>query len=579
MTMFGGRDSKEDHREKDHSEAVIDPALRSLASSPIPDKKNDSSVVNHPPTSDHPSSMPLRVEQFQMSSPFVSPALCSETRLFNVSTFDRRRHFDTIANTNSSNGNSNPHRLPSPPPPITTMSTSTATDNSHSHSPSPSVSVDRSSNSTPHIRRSPPQSQSQMPPAMYSTYQHESPMIPSRGQQQHHSYSNSSRQEPISHGAYIYPPNSGFDHHQPRYEHHPPPPPAPHHHQQQHTQHHHQPQHHPQHHPHHDQRVYPASSGLPVPFPHHVSSVQHQHQHQQHQQMAYDSRQGYAMPGGGGQPPVTIVHTDDAATKLTDGIRRRCFNCCTTDTSTWRRSNLSPGKVLCNKCGLFERTHSRPRPDQFPHKRGPLATSTLRGRTPPGANQLPPIAHGGGYHQYHHQNITPLNTGGLGGVGGPVGGGAGEYGGPGGGGGGTTLPGLGAWHGNSSATSSGSNGNGASGAGNGSNGNGNSSNSGSAAGGGENTNGTSSAAGTPLLPPSRRSTLDSQSQSQGHSPRLLHNASPRDRHFDDAAAADGRHPPSPPSRSSTAGGANTGTGPTGSASHTPPPGSTRESAA
>ncbi|KAJ7639159.1 hypothetical protein FB45DRAFT_904867 [Roridomyces roridus] len=55
-----------------------------------------------------------------------------------------------------------------------------------------------------------------------------------------------------------------------------------------------------------------------------------------------------------------IVHTDDAATKLSD--RLRCFNCCTTDTSAWRCYNLSPGKGLCNKCGLFERTHTRPRP-------------------------------------------------------------------------------------------------------------------------------------------------------------------------------------------------------------------------
>ncbi|KAJ6457116.1 hypothetical protein C8R47DRAFT_995880 [Mycena vitilis] len=87
----------------------------------------------------------------------------------------------------------------------------------------------------------------------------------------------------------------------------------------------------------------------------------------------------------GGGTAVPVVHTDDAATKLSDRVRRRCFNCCTTDTSTWRRSNLSPGKVLCNKCGLFERTHSRPRPEQFPHKRGPLASSTLRSRSPPPA--------------------------------------------------------------------------------------------------------------------------------------------------------------------------------------------------
>ncbi|KAJ7779810.1 hypothetical protein B0H16DRAFT_1300082 [Mycena metata] len=83
-------------------------------------------------------------------------------------------------------------------------------------------------------------------------------------------------------------------------------------------------------------------------------------------------------PGGGLGAGIAVMHTDDAATKLSDRVRRRCFNCCTTETSTWRRSNLSPGKVLCNKCGLFERTHSRPRPEQFPHKRGPLASSTLR---------------------------------------------------------------------------------------------------------------------------------------------------------------------------------------------------------
>ncbi|KAJ7440271.1 hypothetical protein FB451DRAFT_1058937, partial [Mycena latifolia] len=81
------------------------------------------------------------------------------------------------------------------------------------------------------------------------------------------------------------------------------------------------------------------------------------------------------MGGGGGLiNGVPVVHTaaDDAATKLSDRACRRCFNCYTTETSTWRHSNLSPGKVLCNKCGLFERTHSRPRPEQFPHKRGLL---------------------------------------------------------------------------------------------------------------------------------------------------------------------------------------------------------------
>ncbi|KAJ6534173.1 hypothetical protein B0H19DRAFT_964488 [Mycena capillaripes] len=77
-------------------------------------------------------------------------------------------------------------------------------------------------------------------------------------------------------------------------------------------------------------------------------------------------------------PVIQIVYTDDAVTKLSDSVRRRCFNCGTTEKSTWRRSSLSPGKVLCNKCGLYERTHSRPRPQQFPHKRGTPASSTVR---------------------------------------------------------------------------------------------------------------------------------------------------------------------------------------------------------
>ncbi|KAJ7452024.1 hypothetical protein FB451DRAFT_1100949, partial [Mycena latifolia] len=98
--------------------------------------------------------------------------------------------------------------------------------------------------------------------------------------------------------------------------------------------------------------------------------------------MAPPQPQDGANPNGGGGV-IQVVHTDDTATKLSDRVRRRCFNCCTTDTSTWRRSNLSPGKVLCNKCGLFECTHSRPRPEQFSHKHGPLARSTLRTRSPP----------------------------------------------------------------------------------------------------------------------------------------------------------------------------------------------------
>ncbi|KAF8209720.1 hypothetical protein K438DRAFT_1810260 [Mycena galopus ATCC 62051] len=56
---------------------------------------------------------------------------------------------------------------------------------------------------------------------------------------------------------------------------------------------------------------------------------------------------------------IQVVHTDDAATKLSDRVCRRCFNCCTTDTSTWRRSNLSQSKAVC--LVSFFRRRARPR--------------------------------------------------------------------------------------------------------------------------------------------------------------------------------------------------------------------------
>lgn len=40
------------------------------------------------------------------------------------------------------------------------------------------------------------------------------------------------------------------------------------------------------------------------------------------------------------------IYTDDARMKLGDGIRRQCFNCRATETTTWRRSILSQGKLV-----------------------------------------------------------------------------------------------------------------------------------------------------------------------------------------------------------------------------------------
>ncbi|KAJ7133927.1 hypothetical protein C8R43DRAFT_1133165 [Mycena crocata] len=102
--------------------------------------------------------------------------------------------------------------------------------------------------------------------------------------------------------------------------------------------------------------------------------------------------------------PAAPIHTDDASMKSSDILRRRCFNCCTTETATWRRSKLSAGKLvrpqLCNKCGIFERTHSRPRPEQLSYKHhriskqppssSPPQLLTLRIQSTYESNQLNP---------------------------------------------------------------------------------------------------------------------------------------------------------------------------------------------
>jgi len=62
---------------------------------------------------------------------------------------------------------------------------------------------------------------------------------------------------------------------------------------------------------------------------------------------------------------IHVVFTDDAASKETQYLRRRCHNCQQVEPPSWRRSHLVPGKIVCNRCGLYERTHLRPRPHRF----------------------------------------------------------------------------------------------------------------------------------------------------------------------------------------------------------------------
>lgn len=186
-------------------------------------------------------------------------------------------------------------RRPSPPnvPPIVTLSST--------NSPATSVSsLDHSSVSTPPIRHSSPHSHTVSP--YYAS-------------------------------------------HQPYYSHPPPPPPVNHHHN------------------HYSHRGYDSHEGSPYsvptvlpPFSHHSMSGTPGMGMAIGQVggMSPAGREQYGLPGGlsmsyPGMPMssnISVVYTEDAATKLSDRVRRRCFNCCTSDTSTWRRSNLSPGKVV-----------------------------------------------------------------------------------------------------------------------------------------------------------------------------------------------------------------------------------------
>jgi hypothetical protein len=50
-----------------------------------------------------------------------------------------------------------------------------------------------------------------------------------------------------------------------------------------------------------------------------------------------------------------ISYTDEANSKISNRLRRRCFNCKAIETSTWRRSVLSPGKLVGHQGYSIER--------------------------------------------------------------------------------------------------------------------------------------------------------------------------------------------------------------------------------
>ncbi|KAI3608217.1 gata transcription factor [Moniliophthora roreri] len=115
------------------------------------------------------------------------------------------------------------------------------------------------------------------------------------------------------------------------------------------------------------------------------------------------------------RPLPFLAYTDDAAIKMTDRVRRKCSNCSAVDTTTWRRSSINIGKVVCNKCGLFERTHGRPRPHMLPNRRDSLM-SRYRTSSPSTIDQAVSAQNMAYPHpfpatpspQMYHQSLPPI---------------------------------------------------------------------------------------------------------------------------------------------------------------------------
>jgi hypothetical protein len=111
---------------------------------------------------------------------------------------------------------------------------------------------------------------------------------------------------------------------------------------------------------HHQDRHY-SEYDDPVELDHHSSAMvvptqipQTAH-HQQHPHAFYRPSSSSSSVSSVSAPPgflnpamssIPVMHTDDAASKETQYLRRKCFNCGTTEPPSWRRSTLNPGKIV-----------------------------------------------------------------------------------------------------------------------------------------------------------------------------------------------------------------------------------------
>ncbi|KAG7562772.1 hypothetical protein FFLO_01833 [Filobasidium floriforme] len=57
-----------------------------------------------------------------------------------------------------------------------------------------------------------------------------------------------------------------------------------------------------------------------------------------------------------------VRYTSLAEEKQTDTVKRECFTCGCRDPPSWRKSTLSPSRIVSDRCGIYERSHKKVRP-------------------------------------------------------------------------------------------------------------------------------------------------------------------------------------------------------------------------
>ncbi|KAJ3520493.1 hypothetical protein NMY22_g12734 [Coprinellus aureogranulatus] len=100
--------------------------------------------------------------------------------------------------------------------------------------------------------------------------------------------------------------------------------------------------------------------------------------------MCHPMTMSYMSPHTG----LPVQHTDDAASKETQYLRRRCFNCHTTEPPSWRRSTLNPGKIVCNNSGPETKARKQNKRTLSPKSRVGTAAAAGNGGAPGSPNLI-----------------------------------------------------------------------------------------------------------------------------------------------------------------------------------------------